>query len=116
MRIWVTGIGVVSPLAKGAMQTMDRLIAGERAFGPLTLFDIPESRTRIAAQVADVRVADAAPPGEEEGWSRTDAMAVLSAREALAQARVDPRGMPVDLIVGGTTAGMFETEDLLAWL
>src|SRR5690349_2807067 len=43
-------------------------------------------------------------------------MAVLAVREAIAEAKVDPRTSPVDLIVGGTTAGMFETETLLAWL
>ncbi|WP_437943181.1 beta-ketoacyl-[acyl-carrier-protein] synthase family protein [Sorangium sp. So ce281] len=116
MRIWVTGIGVVSPLARGANETMDRLIAGERAFAPLSLFEIPGTRGRIAAEVRDLSPEEVAPPGEAEGWSRTDAMAVLSAREALAHAGIDPRGVPVDLVVGGTTAGMFETEDLLAWL
>lgn len=116
MRIWVTGIGVVSPLARGAAATMDRLIAGERAFAPLSLFDIPGTRARIAAEVRGLSVEEVAPPGEAEGWSRTDAMAVLSAREALAQAGVDLHATPVDLVVGGTTAGMFETEELLAWL
>ncbi|CAN96086.1 MULTISPECIES: beta-ketoacyl-[acyl-carrier-protein] synthase family protein [Sorangium] len=116
MRIWVTGIGIVSPLGRGASETMDRLIAGERAFAPLSLFEIPGTRGRIAAEVRGLSPEEVAPPGEAEGWSRTDAMAVLSAREALGHAGIDPRAVPVDLVVGGTTAGMFETEDLLAWL
>jgi 3-oxoacyl-[acyl-carrier-protein] synthase II len=95
---------------------MDRLVAGDRAIRPVTLFEIPDSRARIAGEVEGLSAAEVAPPGEEEGWSRTDAMAVLAVREALSEAKVDPRGAPVDLIVGGTTAGMFETEDLLAWL
>lgn len=95
---------------------MDRLVAGDRAIAPLTLFTIEGGRSRIAGEIAGLSAAEVAPPGEDEGWSRTDAMAVLSAREALAEARIDPREAPVDLIVGGTTAGMFETEDLLAWL
>jgi hypothetical protein len=41
MRIWVTGIGVVSPLARGAAATMDRLIEGERGQRPLELFVLP---------------------------------------------------------------------------
>jgi len=116
VRIWVTGIGVVSPLARGAAATMDRLVAGDRAFTSLSLFDITEARVRIAAEVAALRADEVAPPGEAEGWSRTDAMAVLSAREALEHAAVHPAEAPVDLVIGGTTAGMFETEDLLAWL
>ncbi|EYF08962.1 beta-ketoacyl-[acyl-carrier-protein] synthase family protein [Chondromyces apiculatus] len=116
MRIWVTGIGVVSPLARGAAATMERLVAGDRAFAQLSSFEIPEARARIAAEVAGLRAADVAPPGEDEGWSRTDAMAVLAAREALEQAGLEPRHADIDLAVGGTTAGMFETEELLAWL
>ncbi len=116
MRIWVTGIGVISPLARGADATMDRLLAGDRAFGPVTLFHLPGSRVDLAAEVKGLRVDEVAPPGEEEGWSRADAMSVLAAREALAQAGVDPRRSPVDLVLGGTTAGMFETETPLAEL
>lgn len=116
MRIWVTGIGVVSPLARGAAATMDRLVAAERALAPLTLFEVPGVRGRIAGEIPGLTAAEVAPPGEAEGWSRTDAMAVISAREALAHAAVAPAERPVDLVVGGTTAGMFETEDLLAWL
>ena len=116
MRIWVTGIGMVSPLARGAGPTMDRLLAGDRAIGPAPLFHLEGSRVDIAAEVRDLRVDEIAPRGEAEGWSRTDAMSVLAAREALAQAGVDPRGAAVDLILGGTTAGMFETETPLAEL
>lgn len=116
MRIWVTGIGVVSPLARSAGATMDRLVAGDRAIAPLSLFEIPEARARIAAEVTGLRAEDVAPPSEAEGWSRTDAMAAIAAREALDHAGVDPRSAPIDLAVGGTTAGMYETEELLAWL
>lgn len=116
MRIWVTGVGIVSPLARDAASTMDRLLAGDRAFGTLKLFELRDCRASIAAEVEGLRAIEVAPPGQEEGWSRTDAMAVLSVREALAQAGVDPHATPVDLVVGGTTAGMFETEDLLAHL
>ncbi|UQA55352.1 beta-ketoacyl-[acyl-carrier-protein] synthase family protein [Polyangium aurulentum] len=116
MRIWVTGIGVVSPLARGAAATMDRLVAGDSAIGTISLFQLPDSRTRIAAEVSGLTAAEVAPPGEEEAWSRTDAMSVIAVREAIAQAGVDPHAGPVDLLVGGTTAGMYETEELLAWL
>ena len=111
MRIWVTGIGVVSPLAMGAGPTMDALLAGRRAFRPLTLFDAHGSRSQIAAEIPALAVEAVAPEGQAEAWSRTDAMAVLAAREALGD--LDPE-RPVDLVLGGTTAGMFETEALLA--
>lgn len=116
MRIWVTGVGVVSPLGRGAEVTMTRLLAGDRAFGPVTLFDTTGSKSRIAAEVANIAAADVAPDGQAISWSRTDALSVYAVREALEHAGVHPGQTPIDLIVGGTTAGMYETEELLAWL
>jgi 3-oxoacyl-[acyl-carrier-protein] synthase II len=114
MRIFITGIGIVSPVGRGAAATMDALLAGRRGFGPVTLFDTAGCRSSVAAQVPGLAVEEVAPPGAADGWSRTDAMAVLAAREALAQAGLDPRRDRVDLVLGGTTAGMLETEGLLA--
>ncbi len=116
MRIWATGVGIISPLARGARATMDRLLRGDSAFRPLSLFHLPTARSSIAAEVPDLSVLDVAPAAEAEAWSRTDVMAVLSAGEALKQAHLDPKIDTVDLIVGGTIAGMFETEELLAQL
>jgi 3-oxoacyl-[acyl-carrier-protein] synthase II len=93
---------------------MDLLVRGARAFRKLALFDVADQRSAWAASVSGVRAADVAPASERDTWSRTDAMAVLAAREALADAKLDARSLPTDLYVGGTTGGMFETEDLLA--
>jgi len=95
---------------------MDRLVAGDRALRKLTLFHVEGTRTDIAAEVPGLTAEEAHESGAEGGWSRTDAMAILAAREALAHAEVDPSQRPVDLALGGTTAGMFETEELLAEL
>jgi 3-oxoacyl-[acyl-carrier-protein] synthase II len=112
MRIWVTGIGVVSPLCRGAHATMDALLEGKRAFGPLTLFDVAGCRSQIAAMVGEEHLVGVAERRRDD-WSRTDAMAVLAAREAIAMAALGC-GHDVDLVIGGTTAGMFETESILA--
>jgi 3-oxoacyl-[acyl-carrier-protein] synthase II len=113
-RLWITGVGVVSPLGRTASSTMDRIVAGERGFSQLTLFSAEGMRASLVGEIAGLTAAEVAPPGEDEGWSRTDAMSVIAVREALAQAGVTAEG--ADLIVGGTTAGMYETEDTLAWL
>src|SRR5450432_4127925 len=105
MRVFVTGLGIVSPLALGARRTMAALMRGERAFRSLTLFDASDQRTTWAAEVLGLSVADVAPVTDRETWSRTDAMAVVAAREALDQARLDPSVGDVDLVVGGTTGG-----------
>jgi 3-oxoacyl-[acyl-carrier-protein] synthase II len=114
MRVFVTGIGIVSPLAIGAQGTMDRLVAGAHAFRRVTLFDTADQRTNQAAEVSGLSVADVAPAADAASWSRTDAMATVAAKEALAGAKLDPARIDVDLTIGGTTGGMFETEHLLA--
>lgn len=106
MRVVVTAIGIVSPLAVGADRTFRALISGERAFGPVTLFDIADYRARIAAEVKDLDIRGGL---GGEVLPRVDAMAVLAAREALDFARL-PAGDPIDLVFGGTQGGMLETE------
>ncbi len=115
MRVWVTGIGAVSALGIGARTMMDRIVLGERGIRELSLFALPGAKSQLAAQVPDLDPSRVfGRTGGDD--SRTDAMAVLAAREALAEAQVDPRKMGVDIILGGTTAGMFETEELLTKL
>lgn len=108
-RLWLTGLGLVTPLGVGVEATWARLVHGERAIRQITLFDTAGQRVRTAAEVEGVEV----PRG---GWSRTSIMAATAAEEALRTARLDVRRMRVGLVVGGTTGGMFETEQLLARL
>lgn len=115
MRVFITGLGAVSALGTGARETMDRLLRGERGVRERRLFDLPGAKSTLAAEVPDLdpsRIFGRA-NGDD---SRTDAMAVLAAREALAEAKLSPKETVVDLILGGTTAGMFETEELLTRL
>jgi len=78
MRVFVTGVGIVSPLAIGAGKTMDRLLSGARAFRTVTLFDTTGQRTNYAAEVTGLSVADVAPAADRQTWSRTDAMATVA--------------------------------------
>lgn len=108
MTIFVTGAGAVTALGLGARETWTRLLRGERALHALSLFDPGEVRSRVVAEVPGLDVpADA---------SRTSELALLAAREAIADARLDVRARRTGLVVGGTTAGMLETESLLATL
>jgi 3-oxoacyl-[acyl-carrier-protein] synthase II len=114
MRVVVTGLGIVSALGPSARATMDGVCSARRAFHEVTLFDVTGQRTKLAAEVPGLVLGDVVPAGEIQRWSRTDAMALLAAREALGMARLDPAGSPTDLCLAGTTGGMFETEHLLA--
>ncbi len=110
MTVVVTGVGAVTALGTTARETFEAILRGERGLRELTLFDPGEVRSRIVAEVTDV------PPPNVPSRSRTGELALRAAREALAEAGVDPRTRRVGLVLGGTTAGMFETESLLATL
>lgn len=112
-RIAVSGVGLVSALGQSAAETFAALMAGERGLSPLQLFDAGDVRSKLVGEVRGLSVADIAPRGEVERFSRTDALAVAAAREAALHARL-PRGARLGLALGGTTAGMFETENVLS--
>lgn len=114
MRIWITGIGMVSPLAVGAKATLRGIAEGARSLAPLSLFEIPTMPAPLVGEVRNVAVTDVAPRGQARRWSRCDAFAFLSVQEALKQAKLCPKDDTVDLIVGGSTAGLYETEVLFA--
>ena len=113
MRVAITGYGVVCAVGSSVATAWGAIARGDRGIGPITLFDVSAQRTSIAAEVKDLVV----PAPLSEGgarWSRSDSMALIAARQALAEANVEPRTMRVGLIVGATTGGMFETEAILA--
>ncbi|MEI7891562.1 MAG: beta-ketoacyl-[acyl-carrier-protein] synthase family protein [Myxococcales bacterium] len=114
-RVWITGVGLVTALGMTRETTWQALIRGDRAIRPVSLFDVTGQRVAIAAEVSGLTHE---PLGK--GESRTSRMAVLAAREALEHGSIDARDprrrFRLGAVVGGTTAGMFETEALLARL
>lgn len=107
-RVAITGVGMVTALGMDAPTTFAALLEGTRGFRAVTLFDPLDARARIGAEVAGLDVSEVAPAGSAGDWSRTDAMAVLAAREAALQAQV--AGPRLGVCLGGTTGGMLETE------
>ena len=114
VRLVITGAGLVTAVGATRGATFDALLRGDTGIGPVTLFDTSGQRSRIAAEVHGVARPDGA--GGEGSWSRTSAMALSAAREAVREAKLDTASARVGLVVGGTTAGMLEAESLLARL
>jgi 3-oxoacyl-[acyl-carrier-protein] synthase II len=110
-RLWVTGLGLITPLGAGVEATWGRLICGDRAIRSIRLFDASGQRASVAGEVDLAYSRDPL-----AGWSRTSAMVSAAAAEAMRGAAVDVRAVRVGLVVGGTTGGMFENEQLLARL
>jgi 3-oxoacyl-[acyl-carrier-protein] synthase II len=105
-RIAVTGLGTVSSLATGARASFAALCRGERGIGPLSLFEAGGLACSLAAEVHHI--------GADPARSRTDALALLAAREALGMASLEPGSARLGLALGGTTGGLFETEREIA--
>ncbi len=115
VRLFVTGVGLVTALASSREASWNALLRGDRGIRPIDLFDTSGQRGRIGAQVQDVTVRDA-PHIDSAAWSRSSVMAFIAAREALAHAKLDTKKARVGLVIGGTTGGMFENEARLAEL
>ena len=113
-RIAVTGVGLVTALGNDVASTFRRLADGECGFAPVSLFEATGQRSEIAAEVRDLQVESVAPAGEATRWSRSDALAVIAAREALSSAGLAPGSAPLSLALGASTGGMFESEVHLA--
>ncbi|APV50708.1 hypothetical protein BWI17_14050 [Betaproteobacteria bacterium GR16-43] len=96
-RVAVTGMGIVSPLGTSLGEYRDRLLAGEPAGAPITLFDPAALSTRIAAEVrGDV--------GERVERDRKVAFGVAAARLAMADAQI--QGAPLTPNGAGVSMGM----------
>ncbi len=112
-RLWVTGVGLVTPLGAGVEATWTRLVRGDRAIRSIRLFSVAGQRAGVAGEVDGVSAPTSA---ADAPWSRTSIMAWEAADEAMRAASVDVRQARVGLVVGGTTGGMFENEHVLARL
>jgi act minimal PKS ketosynthase (KS/KS alpha) len=106
----ITGIGVVAPGGIGRQAYWDLLTAGRTATRGITLFDATGFQSRIAAEADFDPTASGLTPEEVERMDRCAQFAVVSAREALADAGLEPGlvtpervGVSIGSAVGCTT-------------
>jgi 3-oxoacyl-[acyl-carrier-protein] synthase II len=103
-RIVVTGLGAVTPLGADLPATWRRLVAGEDAARPVTVFDVSGCRCKIGGQ-ADL-------PAHRR-WSRASRLAIPAAREALQNAGLLGQLDRLPLSVSTTAGGMELGQDFL---
>ncbi len=114
-RIVITGMGAVTPLGLDVPTTWGNLLAGKSGVSPITTWDASKYDCRFAAQVVgfeprrhfynekDARRAD-----------RYSQLAMASAKEAVAQAGLDPDKLDLDrvgVMVGSGIGGLKSLSD-----
>jgi 3-oxoacyl-[acyl-carrier-protein] synthase II len=108
----VTGIGAITPLADSAPATWEGLVAGRSGISPIESFDASGLPTRIAGEIHSFDAEAALGPKRARRAARFSQLAIVAAREAVADARLDVTAGPdrTAVIVNSACAGTPETE------
>jgi len=88
-RVVVTGLGALTPVGNSAAETWNALVAGRSGAGPVTLFDAGPYPAHIAAEVKGFDPAAHLDGKEARRMARCSQLAVVAARQAVADARLD---------------------------
>jgi 3-oxoacyl-[acyl-carrier-protein] synthase II len=101
-RVFVTGLGVISPLGPETSANARSLRDGQDSVTPVGSFDVTKTRCKTAGQVPDDWLEDGFPTGRvTRRLHRGARMAALALREACESAK----GANLELMVVGTTGG-----------
>jgi 3-oxoacyl-[acyl-carrier-protein] synthase II len=92
-RVFITGMGCVTPFGAGVDSFWKGLVAGRSAIGPLTAFDPTPYGTKIAGEVRDFQASDFLSQREISASARCVHFALASARMALDGARLTLNGV-----------------------
>lgn len=106
-RVVITGLGAVTPVGNTAEETWRNLLNGVSGVGRITLFDPSEYAIQIAGEVKGFEPGDAVDPKEIRHMDRSVQFAIVAAKQALADARLDVRDEDPDRvgIIFGSAAG-----------
>jgi act minimal PKS ketosynthase (KS/KS alpha) len=106
-RVAVTGIGVIAPGGNNRKEFWELISAGRSATRGITLFNAEGYRSRIAAEADFDPVDHGLSPREVRRMDRAAQMAVVAAREALADSGLADAGLPPERlgVVIGSAVG-----------
>ncbi|MFO0735686.1 MAG: beta-ketoacyl-[acyl-carrier-protein] synthase family protein [Labilithrix sp.] len=120
MRVFITGVGVVSSIGLGKDAFFESLAAGRSGISPVTRFDVSKLGRTNAGEVKQFRAQDHLTAAETRRMGRCSQMALAAARMAIKDARLDETALhgPRASVVLGTTMGEADVlEDLdHAWI
>ncbi len=112
-RVVITGAGTINPLGHDVPTTLAALRAGHCAIGPLDIPDVDRLMIKIGAQVRGYDEAAHFSRQDLTLFDRFTQFALLSARQALAQAGLAFAGEAADRagVILGTSGGGLTTQD-----
>ena len=88
-RVFVTGLGIVSPLGLNIESTWEAVTAGRSGVDYITAFDAAQFETQFAAEVKDFDPTQYVSRKEARRMDRFSQFAVAATQEALGQAQLD---------------------------
>ncbi|MBX3250960.1 MAG: beta-ketoacyl-[acyl-carrier-protein] synthase family protein [Myxococcales bacterium] len=106
-RVFVTGIGVVSPVGFGHHEFGSALLEGRSGAAPIQNFDASGFDRQVACEVKGFRSRDFLTAAEARRTGRCSAMALAAARMAVEEAGLKPEHLagPRTAVILGTTMG-----------
>ena len=108
-RVFITGVGIVSPLGLDAESTWEGLVAGKSGIDYITAFDTESFDTRIAGEVKGFDPERYLERKDARRMDRFAQLAAVAAREACHQAQLDPGAndaFRVGVIIGSGIGGI----------
>lgn len=106
-RVYVTGMGVVSPVGIGRAAFWEALTQGTSGVAEVTLFDTKGMDRNLACEVKGFRPRDFLTAAEARHVGRCSAMSLAAAREAVSHAGLRPEQLAGErtAVILGTTMG-----------
>src|SRR4051794_30060802 len=88
-RVVITGMGAVTPVGKSAPENWRNLLGGVSGISRITLFDPSDYAIQIAGEVKDFSPEGLIDPKEVRHMDRSVQFAVVAAKEAIQDAKLD---------------------------
>lgn len=112
-RIVISGLGALTPLGNSWRDTWASLTAGRSGVARITQFDAGDMPTQIAAEVKGFDPHGSLTVKQVNRMSRSSQLAVVAAREAVADAGLDPdfSEREAGVIVNSAVSGFTEIQD-----
>jgi len=97
-RVVVTGLGAITPVGNDVKTTWDSLVKGVSGAGPITLFNTEKFKTKFACEVKGFKAENYFDRKEARKLDRYAQFAVVSAKEAITDSRLDTDDVDKDRV------------------